>query len=153
VLSLPVLGVVAIVILNPTAAWLILGWLAANHHPPSFLQGQFSEADFRDPKGASQKVTATLRQRFPVGTSEAAFKADLLRQGFKPMTPPPADCLPKGQRAPVGVIFTPCYDASNTLIYSWSAGIACGDRVTVKWQADQSGNIVQIEGSYLSVCL
>lgn len=146
------LGVLGVLIALPMLGIVVL-FMSFNWEPPGFLRGQLTEADFRDRTAGSNKVTTAIRERFPVGTSATSLQNYLRRQGFRPMPPPPADCVPRGHSVPIGVIFVECYDATNTRIYSWSVGLFCGDQVSVRWRTDTSGNITHIEGGYWGACL
>jgi hypothetical protein len=153
------LGVVAVFvllcaaafILNPTAAILLAGMLlqplSSNTHPPPIVNDA-SGWQYED------ELTRVLQRQFPAGTEEAAVKKALLAQGFKPLTPPPEKCVPRGQIGPVGRTVYPCpsYDLDKALEYRWSSGI-CGETIRVWWKIGEGGAITQISGHYGRGCL
>jgi hypothetical protein len=126
-------------------AAVILQPLLANTQPPAIADGHINTED---------EWTDVLRQKFPAGTSEAVLQATLLRQGFKPPTPPPVQCWPRGQPAPVGQVIFPCpvHDPAKTLEYQWG-NFPCGDTVTVWWTIGDNGKVAQIGGYHSHGCL
>jgi hypothetical protein len=133
---------------------IVRGAITANHHPPKIFEGQISDGQaWRDPEHASRKLTALLEQKFPTGTTDSVLKSELLGQGFKFLPPPPPNCLPPGQSAPVGVVFTPCFDPTNKLKYEWSDGFVCGDSLLVTWSTNGRGESTRIEAHYRKTCL
>jgi len=109
--------------------------------------------DLRDEWAGWQGNSTLLQQKFPAGTSEAALKSTLRRQGFKPLPPPPADCLRRGETQQIGRVYIPCYDPTNQLEYSWNAGFVCGETLRVAWTTDGAGGIADVRGSYDAGCL
>ena len=148
--TLAVLAVIGVILFiwNPEAAILlvavILQPLLANTHPPAIADGNV----------ATEELTRVLEQKFPAGTNEAALRATLFSQGFRPPTPPPVKCWPRGQPAPVGQVIFPCplHDPSKTLEYRWSS-LVCGDTITVWWTTEDNGKITRIGGDHVHACL
>jgi hypothetical protein len=82
----------------------------------------------------------------------------LLKQGFHSIPPPPADCLPPGRSAPVGVVYRTCLTADEkeklerTLEYRWGDGV-CAEYVQIWWSVDDRREITHVQGSYYGACL
>src|SRR3974390_2307982 len=91
----------AVLILGPWLA-LLLWTLFHNTKPPQIAEGIIPTSGRRDYAAIGAGLNSALQRTFPVGTSEAVLVSTLQRQGFKPLPPPPADCLPPGQRPPIG---------------------------------------------------
>jgi hypothetical protein len=121
--------------------------------PPPIAEGQITDGDWRNWEGGSGKLTAVLERTFPAGTSEHVLKSTLLGQGFKPLPPPPPNCLPPGQFGPPGKVYVPCYDATKILKYVWGRGMVCSEEVVVHWSTDSEGKITSIKGGYHGACL
>jgi hypothetical protein len=136
-------------ILNPEGAVLVaavfLQPLFSNAQPPAIADGHIKTDD---------ELTDVLKQKFPAGTNEAVLKATLFRQGFKPATPPPVPCWPRGQPAPVGHVVFPCpvHDPGRMLEYQWS-DFPCSDTITVWWTLGDNGEVAQIGGYHGHGCL
>src|SRR6266567_4613449 len=100
-------AVVLLFILDPAGTVLLAGVILAplfwNSGPPPIAEGLTAGGEEGD-----RKLTAVLERRFPNGTREVDLKSALLRQGFHPVPPPPADCLLPGQDAPIGVVYSTC---------------------------------------------
>jgi hypothetical protein len=126
--------------------------LIHNAHPPPIAGDQIAGASWQNQAEVSRKLTELLQRKFPTGTSEDLLKSTLANQGFKPLPPPPGDCVPRGQSPPVGRVFTPCYDPSNILKYDWGNGI-CGQTITVRWSTDDRHEITELHASYDMACL
>jgi len=153
-----VLGIATVWQLYPESTYLMFatvrGAITANHHPPKIVEGQFSDGEARrNPEHAGRKLTALLEQKFPTGTSDSVLKSELLGQGFKFLPPPPPNCLPPGQSAPVGVVFTRCFDPTNKLKYEWGDGFVCSNSLLVTWSTNGRGEITRIEAHYRETCL
>jgi hypothetical protein len=133
-------------------AWVIVAPLVQNWHPPAVANGQITTEDWGHWDAASRKLTAVLERKFPTGTNETGLKSTLLGQGFKPPPSPPPDCLPRGQPAPVGRAYTPCYETSNILQYDWGH-FPCRETITVWWTTGDNGEVTYINGSYHGACL
>jgi hypothetical protein len=133
---------------NPEATTLvvavILQPLLANTQPPAIFDGHLQ----------SDEIADVLKQKFPIGTNEAALKMALFQAGFKPPKPPPAPCWPRGKPAPVGQLIFPCpaHAASQTLEFQWS-NFPCGDTITVWWTTGDGGKVTQIGGYHTHGCL
>jgi hypothetical protein len=128
-------------------AYVLLEPVIANTHPPPIVNGV---SGWRD----EGQLTRMLQQKFPAGTTEGVVKATLLRQGFKPLTPPPEKCVSRGETAPVGRIVYPClpYDLDKALEYNWS-NFPCGDTIRIWWKIGDNGAITEIGGYHGSACL
>ncbi|WP_119270610.1 hypothetical protein [Taklimakanibacter deserti] len=152
-LAIPIVFVVAFIILNPLGAVILLYSLVGNTHPPAIAEDQFAGASWPSRTEASAKLTTLLQRKFPVGTSEDALRATLSSQGFKPLSPPPADCLPAGQPAPIGRAVTTCptHDQSKILEYRW--GVVCGETITIRWWTDDRHAITGLDAAYYVACL
>ncbi len=157
-LGFVVLMIAGLFLWKPEATLLLLEILfhplLENTRPPTIAADQFGGATFQNQRETNAKLNALFQQKFPAGTSEGTLKATLLGQGFKPLPPPRPDCLPQGQRAPVGQAFTTCptYDQSEALEYRWGSGI-CGDTITVIWSTDESQKVRDVKASYYGACL
>jgi hypothetical protein len=129
-----------------------------NPGPPPIAEGQITSNEWMHWEEGGRKLTAVLERRFPNGTPEFDLKSVLLKQGFHPVPPPPADCLPPGQIPPVGVIYRTCLTADQkeklerTLEYTWGNGV-CTEFVQVWWSVDDRHDITQAQGSYYGACL
>jgi len=156
-----VIGAVAVLLyLKPqmllTAA--IIVTMLFNPGPPPIAEGQITSNEWMHWEEGGRRLTAVLERRFPNGTPESSLKSVLLKQGFHSIPPPPADCLPPGQVAPVGVIYLTCLTADQkeklerTLKYTWGNGV-CSEFVQVMWSADDGGEITHVQGSYYGACL
>jgi hypothetical protein len=153
-LALPVL---AFIVLRPEAAIIMVAVLVyplfgTTHPPPMFeadLAGMWNKWD-----EASRKITARLQEQFPAGMTEAVLKSTLIKQGFKPLPPPPADCVPAGQQMPVGKTYRPCptSDPSKTLTYRWGGGV-CTSTISVRWETNSDKAITKVTGGYNAACL
>jgi hypothetical protein len=129
------LGIIAFVILafavlfivNPfILTSLLLSTGLYSTRPPPIADGVITATDWARRDVVNVKLTNALQSDFPVGTPEAAVKAVLLKQGFKPQ--------------------------GTSLEYGWTNGV-CGGRITIKWTTDDSSKITGISGSYHGVCL
>jgi hypothetical protein len=151
-------AIAALFIRDPSAAVLLTAILIqpliAHTHPPPIAEDQLADASWRNQAEATRKLTALMQRKFPTGSSEGALKSTLQNQGFKPLPPPPVDCLPPGQPPPVGRVFTPCptYDRRKTLEYGWGSGV-CGQTITVRWSTDDRDNVTRVDASYYMACL
>lgn len=136
----------------------ILLAMLLNPGPPPIAEGQLAGSNWMHSEETGRKLTAVLERRFPNGTPESDLTSVLLRQGFRPIPPPRADCLPPGQHAPVGVVFTNCPTAEEkerqkrALEYRWGNGV-CGDYVQIWWSVDDRQAITRVQGSYNEACL
>jgi len=151
IVSFFVLLCVAAFIWNPEGVILLAGVilqpLLSNTHPPPIVNGTSGWQD-------EGELTRMLQRKFPAGTEAAVVKAELVGQGFKPLTPPPEKCVPRGETAPVGRIVYPCppYDLDKALEYKWS-NFPCGDTILIWWKTGENGAITQIGGYHGSGCL
>jgi hypothetical protein len=131
----------------------------SNSSPPPIAEGQITEKDWHHWDDGGRKLTAVLTRRFPIGTNEATLKSTLLAQGFHfAKLPPPENCVPPGQSAPVGVIFYHCLSPDRkkalerTLEYIWGR-FPCSQSLLVEWSVDDRGEIANVQGYYHGVCL
>jgi len=115
------------------AMFLILP-LIANTHPPPIAEDLLANESWQNWNERSRKLTTLLQRRFPAEMNEGTLKSELLNQRFKPLPPPLADRLLKGQPTPLGRAFVVCppYDQSKALEYAWGNGI-CRHTITVRW--------------------
>jgi hypothetical protein len=155
----------AIVALIPIGIGLVVSWylLSLNWHPPQMVAGQIADDDWRDRNEVSQKFTALLQQKFPVGTGEFLLKSWLFAQGFaRPTESGRADCQPPVQVEPIGMVRVTCSYPINVLEYHWTVGLICGSTLSVKWSTDDPAKvpgmperpkIARIAGGYYSACL
>ena len=156
-LAVPALALIALFIKNPEGAAIIVAILVSplftnSKPPPMFdadIAGMWTKWD-----EAGRKITAHLQQQFPTGTTEAALKSALANQGFKPLPPPRADCVPAGRQMPVGITYTPCptRDPSKTLVYKWGGGV-CTSTISVHWDANDDKVVTKLDGGYYAACL
>jgi hypothetical protein len=143
---------------NPDTAWILAGLilepLISNTKPPAIAEGVLTAADWGHWDDTNRKLNAVIEQNFPIGTSEAALRAKLLEQGFKPPPPPPADCWPHDKPAPIGRVIRPCptFDLSKMLEYKWSS-FPCGKTITVRWTTDHTNELTRVTGGYYVGCL
>ena len=137
---------------------LLIASLLNNSKPPPIAQGVITELDPPRFETASKKLTEALQSKFPIGSREEIFKSSLLGQGFRSVEPPPSNCIPPGQHAPVGVVVYRCLtpeqeeQRKRTLVYRWSGGI-CSDSIYVTWSSDELGALTHVVGRYHGVCL
>jgi len=83
---------------------LLIALLLNDSRPPPIAQGVITELDPPRFETASKKLTEALQSKFPIGSREEILKSSLLGQGFRSVEPPPSNCIPPGQHAPVGVV-------------------------------------------------
>ncbi len=136
--------------------WLLVGSLVANHNPPSIASGIASRNNKIDPVELNkngQAFQTLLQLTFPIGTKVEKLERELRRQGFRPMPPPPRNCLPAGQSAPTRTLYTHCYDPKDILVYSWSNGLVCGETITVRWVKNDRSEITQLTAGWNVACL
>ena len=148
-------------VFSPTAR-LVMGILIAgllnDPRPPPIAQGAITKEDWPHFEAASRKLTEVLQSKFPVGSREDILKSILLDQGFRPIVPPPSNCIPPGQQVPVGVVFHQCLTPEQeekrkrTLVYKWGGGV-CIDSISVIWSSDELGALTYVEGGYYGACL
>jgi hypothetical protein len=141
------------VLVPPLFALYWVSTLFHNTKPPPIAEGIVLVSDPTRFAEVSARLSSVLQQKFPAGTSEAVLKSTLQRQGFKPIPPPPADCVRPGVTPPIGRVFVQCYDATNQLRYEWGDGLVCGATVAVAWTTDGKGGVASVRGSYYSACL
>ena len=156
---LAILALLAVVF-SPTAR-LVMGILIAGllyNSTPPIAQGVITKEDWPHFEAASRKLTEVLQSKFPVGSREDILKSILLDQGFRPIVPPPSNCIPPGQQVPVGVVFHQCLTPDQeekrkrTLVYKWGGGV-CIDSISVIWSSDELGALTYVEGGYYGACL
>jgi len=146
-------------ILNPEkvllASWILIASILDDRpaNPPPVAEGQITDKDWLDQAGAGRKLTAILGRRFPAGTKEDVLKSELLRQGFKFLSPPPAKCPPPEPAGATGRPSAQCFDATKMVKYVWGRSIVCSEHVVVQWSTDDSALITDVNGSYGSACL
>lgn len=153
-LGILVVLVAALFILNPLGAVMLLHSLIGNKHPPPIAEDQLAGASWQNEAEPGAKLTTLLQRKFPIGTNEDTLRATLSSQGFKPLPPPPADCLPAGQPAPIGRVVTTCPtdDQSKILEYRWGGGV-CAETITVRWWTDDRHAITDLDAAYHAACL
>jgi len=109
---------------------------------------------------ASNRLTASLKQKFPLGTDESIVVRELTGQGFKYPPPPKPGCIPwNAPPQPVGKVYVPCpmHDVHRHLIYEWrrekpfALRFVCVQDVHVLWEASGS-KVTSIRGSYDGIC-
>jgi hypothetical protein len=133
----------------PVASWLLF----AKKPPPAFAERLIPSAGPLDSPAISRKLTAALEEKFPLGAKADDLKRFLISQGFRSLKPPPANCVPAGQSAPVGVAYVNCYDINNRLEYHWNAGMVCGETIVVHWSANGREELTHLAGGYQAACL
>jgi hypothetical protein len=160
ILALVAATLSSLFVFSPTAR-LVMGILIAglfNPGPPPIVQGVITKEDWPHFEAASRKLTEVLQSKFPVGSREDILKSILLGQGFRPMRPPPSNCIPPGQQVPVGVAFYQCLTPEQEekrrrmLVYEWGGGV-CIESITVVWSSDELGALTHVEGGYYGACL
>jgi hypothetical protein len=120
--------------------------------PPKIAQDFFGPGPRRDDQTISKLFSSRLQEKFPVGGNETALVNELGKEGFRPLRPPPRDCLPPGQQPPLRTVFTRCYDPKYKMEYIWGRFV-CSDRLYVEWAADENGKIIKVTGTYHQACL
>lgn len=126
--------------------------------PPPIAQGVITKEDWPHFEAASRKWTKVLQSKFPVGSREDILKSILLDQGFRPIEPPPSNCIPPGQQVPLRVAFQRCLTPEQeekrkrTLEYKWGGGV-CTESVSVIWSSDELGALTHVQGGYHGACL
>ena len=134
-------------------ALLIAGRLFADQAPPPIARGITLRQWFVDAGRTDAELTAALEHNFGLGANEEVLRSTLLAQGFKPLPPPPADCLPADQKPPLRKVYVPCYSTKNILRYEWNGNLVCLDAIAVTWRTNDKREITEVKGSYSSACL
>jgi hypothetical protein len=156
-----VVGAIAVLFIVKPETFLVAAIILTmllNPGPPPIAEGQITGNEWMHWDEGGRKLTAVLERRFPDGTPESDLRSVLLRQGFHPVPPPPADCWPPGQDAPIGVVHYTCLTADQkdklgrTLQYTWGDGV-CSQFVRVMWSSDGRGTVSQVRGTYHGACL
>jgi hypothetical protein len=156
-----ILGALAVLFFIKPETFLVAAIIVTmlfNPGPPPIAEGQITSSDWLHWDEGGRKLTAVLERRFPNGTPESDLNAVLLKQGFHSIPPPPADCLPPGRSAPVGVVYRTCLTADEkeklerTLEYRWGDGV-CAEYVQIWWSVDDRREITHVQGSYYGACL
>ena len=150
-----VIAVVVLIVVSPKMrlmAVVIVSFLFADQTPPPIAKGIVLRQWFADFGGADAELTAAL-ERIGLGANEDTFRSSLVAQGFKPLPPPPADCLPAEQQHPVGKVHVPCYSTKNILRYEWNGNLVCLDTIAVTWRTNERREITEVKGSYSIACL
>jgi hypothetical protein len=80
----------------------------------------------------SHEFDERIRDRFPIGTSEDALVDFLTGEHF----------APEWRRR----------DGANAAAFNWS-GLLCAKTVRVRWRADATGRLAEVNGAYESHCL
>ena len=135
---------------------ILLQPLTANMHPPAIFADEMAGSQPPDWAETGRRLTARLHQKFPLGTTEDTLQKALLAEGFKPLPPPPSDCVPpvqKGQLLHVAHPRTICLpqDQSKSLRYVWGGG--CDRTITVRWSTDDRSTVTLLDGYYDTACL
>ena len=126
--------------------------------PPPIAQGVITEEDWPHFEAASIKLTKVLQTKFPTGSKAEVLKSTLTDQHFRPVDPPPSDCIPPDQAAPAGVVSYQCLTAKQederkrTLVYKWGGGF-CVSTISVVWSSDETNALTHIQGDYHGRCL
>lgn len=126
--------------------------------PPPIAQGVITQEDWPNFEAASAKLTRVLQSKFPIGSKDDVLRSTLMEQQFRPMEPPPPDCIPPDQQAPAGVVFYLCLTPEQeekrkrTLVYKWGGGV-CVSTISVVWSSDETNALTHVEGSYYGTCL
>lgn len=151
VLWMAVACVVApIAVLCAGVAWILI---TSNWYPPAMFSQQFAGENHSNEMKTDAAITAILQKNFPSGTAVRDLRSSLSGARFQDVPPPPPDCVPADKQAEARGAYTPCYDNSNQMEYFWTLGFVCRDHITVRWSADEAGNVIRIEGSHSSACL
>ena len=138
-------------------AALLTATLAACSPPP--ILGHIQCDDLRDCRAASREFTVVVQRRFPIGSSQSALEAELLRQGFHRITPQIARCSLPGESKEIGKSYIDCppwdsnWNPRNYLAYDLTLLSVCGHNIVVLWSSDAKGKITHIEGHYDVTCL
>src|SRR5258708_4013596 len=77
---------------------ILIAGLLNDSRPPPIAQGAITKEDWPHFEAASRKLTEVLQSKFPVRSREDILKSILLDQGFRPIEPPPSNCIPPGQQ-------------------------------------------------------
>lgn len=126
--------------------------------PPPIAQGVITQEDWPHFEAASIKLTKVLQSKFPAGSKDDVLRSTLTSQNFRPVDPPPSDCVPADQPAPAGVVFYPCLTAKQeeerkrTLVYKWGSGV-CMNTISVIWSSNEMNALTHVEGTYYGRCL
>ena len=152
-----VVAVAALSILHPEMLWILaipINQLFVNATPPPIAENTLAGANWGNRVEVNQKLAAVIQRNFPPGTSEDSLILVLAGQGFKPLPPPSADCIPPGQPQPVGRVFTTCptNDRSKVLEYNWR-NFPCSSTITVSWTTDDRQKITHLDSGYYMACL
>jgi hypothetical protein len=156
-LAVIIVVVVTLPIFRPAVLWVFaiyINQLFVNTTPPPIAENTLVGANWGNGIEVNQKLAAVIQRNFPTGTNEESLKLALAGQGFKPLPPPLADCIPPGQPQPMGRVFTICPtgDRSKMLEYNWS-NLPCGSKITVSWTTDDRKKITHLDSRYYVACL
>lgn len=136
---------------------ILLQPLIANMHPPAMFADEMVGSQPPDRAETDRRLTARLHQKFPLGTTEDTLQKALLAEGFKPLPPPPSDCVPPVQNGELMHVARPrtiCLpqDQSKSLQYVWGGGV-CDRTITVRWSTDDRSTVTLLDGYFDTACL
>ena len=103
----------------------------------------------------SQRFTAALLAKFPIGSPTSALASDLLWEGFDYPHEESVCVGHEGHSAPLGngkSLECPSLDWRHTLDYDWRDGL-CHDYMEVRWSADRSDRIRNVVGQFEDHCM
>jgi hypothetical protein len=159
-LAAVILATPVVILLNPygpLVVRILLQSLFTTTHPPAMFADQLAGPGLPDPTETSHQLTARLQEKFPLGTTEDTLKKALLAQGFKPLPPPPSNCVPPIQQGRPSqldqtAVVCPPQDPRKSLQYKWGGGV-CVHTITVRWSADTHDTVMLLDGYYYVACL
>lgn len=159
VVALPLLFGLALWLIDPQGVTMLARRLihppVANAKPPAMFADEVDGAQ-GSPQEISRRLTARLQHDFPLGTKEETLRSTLLAQGFRPLPPPPLNCVQpvehgKARPAEPGLKICPPQDQRKSLQYQWRVQ-ACSSTITVRWSIDASDTVTLLDGHYHAVC-
>ena len=153
-------GVAVLFFLNPEATLLLFAILinpiVSNTRPPAIVADELVGASWQKRGEINRNIDALFQRKFPEGTSEEILRSALLREGFKPLPPPPANCIPREQEQaqPVGRVYVICPtgDRSRILEYQWGS-VVCSSTITVRWAVSDRRELTKVNAGYDVGCL
>src|SRR5262249_40473602 len=116
---------------GPLAA-AIVDAFTGRHHPPAIAEGQIGPEEWRNFTQGSEKVTAVLQRRFPVGRGPDRLLTGLADEGFK------LDATAAGR--------------PSSANYDWGS-VICRQYLRVEWETDAEDHVTRILGRYGWACL
>ncbi|HTQ14769.1 MAG TPA: hypothetical protein VMH86_12920 [Rhizomicrobium sp.] len=155
-----ILAALALVLLVPAGCGLMSagGWPNNHLSAPALADGVIDASDWNHWERGGAKLTAKLRQRFPIGSPVPDMFVALQTEGF--LTAHQANC--GNPDAHDGTTAAECQNqgrvlgemtaTNGELIYRWG-GMPCVESVMVDWEADKSHRLRAIRGRYGAACL